>query len=177
MKNYRNLRLAVLEMLGLPSFISPEWDHLFSVLSRQWFSRVWIIQELLAAKACISLCGGDIIDSCMILRIGQIIEEEKLLASIRNSNRKRILTVNIASLATLKLKEKKTDLLELLWSTHLFQATDSRDRVFVLVYMAHEMTPGMISDLIDYKLNTNEVLNRIASISLCQGTLDLLSFA
>jgi hypothetical protein len=177
MRNYQNLRLSELTMLGLPSPNSPRWDHLFSVLSRQWFSRVWVIQELVAAKACIFLCGGGIIDSSMLLRLGQIIEENKLLASIRNFNRKRILAVDIASLATLKLKEMKTDLLELLWSTHLFQATDPRDRVFALVHMAHEMTPGMISDLIDYKLNTHEVLYKTASISLCQGSLDLLSFA
>ncbi|KAH9215457.1 heterokaryon incompatibility, partial [Leptodontidium sp. 2 PMI_412] len=38
------------ETLGLPGFISQGWDHLFSVLSRPWFSRVWVIQELVAAK-------------------------------------------------------------------------------------------------------------------------------
>jgi hypothetical protein len=96
-RKYQSLRLDELEKLGLPDVTSRVWDHLFSVLSRQWFSRVWIIQELVAAKACIFLCGGDIIDSSMLLRLGQIIEEDKLLASIRNVNRKRILGVNVAS--------------------------------------------------------------------------------
>jgi hypothetical protein len=80
-------------------------------------------------------------------------------------------------LATLKLKEKQIDLLKLLWSTHLFKATDPRDRVFALVHMANEMTPDMISDLIDYRLDTHEVLNKTATISLYEGSLDVLSFA
>jgi hypothetical protein len=48
--------------------------------------------------------------------------------------------------------------------------------VFALVHMAHEMTPDPISDLIDYRLDMSEVLHKIAGISLCQGSLDLLSF-
>jgi Heterokaryon incompatibility protein (HET) len=176
-RSYQSLSFTELAELGLPDITSPGWDHLFSVLTRQWFSRVWVIQELVAAKECIFLCGGDIIDSSMLLQLGQIIEEDKLLASIRNFNRNRILGVNIACLATLKLKEKQNGLIELLWSTHLFQATNPRDRVFAIVHMAHGMTPDMISDLIDYKLDTYEILNKTASICLRQGSLDLLSFA
>ena len=84
---------------------------------------------------------------------------------------------NVARLAALKRMEKKTDILELLWSTHLFRATDPRDRVFALLHMAQEIAPDMISDLIDYRLDTDQVLVKIASLSLCKGSLNVLSFA
>ena len=175
-RNRQNFRITELENLGL-SITSPEWDYLFSVLTLQWFSRVWVIQELVAAKKCHFLCGDDIIDSSMLLWLGEIIEEDKLLTSIRNFKRNRILGFNVASLATLKMKEKQHDLTELLWSTHLFQASDPRDRVFALVNMAHKVTPRMFSDLIDYRLNTHEVLIKTADIILRQGSLNILSFA
>lgn len=166
-----------LQSLGLPGVISNAWDDFFSIFSRQWFGRVWIIQEFVAAKECVFLCGDDIIDSSTLLRVGQLIEDDSLLRSMRNFNRRRHLGANVARLAALKRMEKKTDILELLWSTHLFRATDPRDRVFALLHMAQEIAPDMISDLIDYRLDTDQVLVKIASLSLCKGSLNVLSFA
>ena len=175
--NYRNFRITELNNLDLPAPTSPEWDYLFSVLTLPWFSRAWVIQELVAAKMCYFLCGDDIIDSSMLLWLGEIIEKDKLLSSMRNFKRNQILGVNVTSLATLKREGKQHDLTELLWSTHLFRASDPRDRVFALLNMAHEVTPRTFSNLIDYRLNTYEVLIKTADIILRQGSLNLLSFA
>lgn len=101
-KTYQSPRIAGLKGLGLTVFTSLEWDHFSSVLSRQRFSRVCLVQELLVAKK-IFLCGGDIIDSSMILRLGQIIHKDKLLASIRSLKRNGILAVNVDRLAAMKL--------------------------------------------------------------------------
>ena len=171
------LCMTGLGKLGLPSFFSEQWDPLFNILTLPWFSRVWVIQELMASKACVFLYGSDIIESSRILRIGQIFDESKLLSSLRNFSRNRVLAANVASLAALKWGKNRTDLLELLWSTHLFRATNPRDRVFALLNMAQSLDSGMVSDLIDYKLNPHEVLNRTARLCLRQGTLDVLSYA
>jgi len=46
--------------LGLPSLDAPKWESLKVYLSRPWFSRVWIIQEVAAAKEAIVIVGDDI---------------------------------------------------------------------------------------------------------------------
>ncbi|CAO2647558.1 Nn.00g084800.m01.CDS01 [Neocucurbitaria sp. VM-36] len=45
--------------VGLPSVDSKEWDSLNEFLSRPWFSRVWIIQEVASASEAILLVGKD----------------------------------------------------------------------------------------------------------------------
>jgi hypothetical protein len=175
-QSYRKIRVSELATLGLPGLVSPQWNTLFSVLSRDWFSRVWVIQELVAATMCIFLCGDESIDSSILCRVGKIIEENKLLSSIRNFDRTRILAVNVNCLAGLKLK-RELDFNTLLWSTHMFKASDQRDRIFSLIHMASGLTFNTISELINYRLSTHEVLTKCACISLVQDSLDVLCYA
>jgi hypothetical protein len=64
-----------LERLGLPAADSKHWEYLCELLSRKWFTRVWITQEAVlsaAEKTCFS-CGDSFIpwktlaDACMYL--------------------------------------------------------------------------------------------------------------
>jgi Heterokaryon incompatibility protein (HET) len=175
-QKYQKIRFTELATLGLPELASPAWNDLFSVFSRDWFNRVWVIQELVAARTCLFLCGDEFVDSSIFLRVGEIIDESKLLSSIRNFERSRILAINIGFLAYLKSKEKH-DFNTLLWSTHLFKASDQRDRIFSLVHMACGLKSNFVSDLIDYRLSVPEVLTKYARISLAQGSLDVLCYA
>ncbi|KAH7261595.1 heterokaryon incompatibility protein-domain-containing protein [Fusarium tricinctum] len=52
-----------LERLGLPVADSKQWKYLCELLSRQWFTRVWIIQEavLSAAESTYFSCGDSFI--------------------------------------------------------------------------------------------------------------------
>ncbi len=49
--------LNAAERLGLPLFTDPVWFHLCEFFTRDWFYRVWIIQELALSKTATILCG------------------------------------------------------------------------------------------------------------------------
>jgi hypothetical protein len=42
----------------LPHRNDPSWEALRTFLSRPWFSRVWVVQEVAMARRAIVLCGG-----------------------------------------------------------------------------------------------------------------------
>ncbi|PVH92438.1 HET-domain-containing protein [Periconia macrospinosa] len=162
---------------GLPNFCVKKWNPLFHILTQSWFTRVWIIQELVASKACVFLYGSDTIDASTLLRVGHAFDKNKFLSSLRNLDQNKHQAVNIASLASLKWTENKPDLLELLWSTHLFQATNPRDRVFALLNMAYDLDSQDISSLVDYRLHPHEVLKKTARLVIHKKMLEALPYA
>ena len=46
----------------VPVQIDPRWTALFGVLDRKWFSRCWIVQEVMANDNVIVHCGNDQLD-------------------------------------------------------------------------------------------------------------------
>ncbi|KAI0199526.1 heterokaryon incompatibility protein-domain-containing protein [Astrocystis sublimbata] len=51
-------RRQVLDRHGLPARGQPQWVHLWKLLSRRWFSRIWAIQELVLAAKVEFVCGS-----------------------------------------------------------------------------------------------------------------------
>ncbi|KAI1840931.1 hypothetical protein JX266_012867 [Neoarthrinium moseri] len=49
------------ERLGLPQADSESWKALWSLLGRSWFSRLWIIQEVILSTSPWAMCGYDCI--------------------------------------------------------------------------------------------------------------------
>jgi hypothetical protein len=63
------------EELGLPDRFHPSWKALCGFLTRPFFFRVWIIQEILVAKECIFQFGEYKVDRKIIFGIGACMEE------------------------------------------------------------------------------------------------------
>lgn len=42
---------------GLPDISQKEWDALASIYLRQWFNRVWVLQEIVLAQSVVCFCG------------------------------------------------------------------------------------------------------------------------
>jgi hypothetical protein len=63
------------EELGLPDGLHPSWKALCGFLTRPFFFRVWIIQEILVAKECIFQFGKYKVDRKIIFGIGACMEE------------------------------------------------------------------------------------------------------
>ncbi|KAK4160198.1 heterokaryon incompatibility protein-domain-containing protein [Cladorrhinum sp. PSN259] len=51
---------------GLPRITQAEWDGLASLFLRQWFSRVWIVQEIVLARYVLMFCGDKKLDWAQI---------------------------------------------------------------------------------------------------------------
>ena len=45
------------EALGLPDEYDQRWSAAIRILSRQWFTRIWAVQELVVARQATFLCG------------------------------------------------------------------------------------------------------------------------
>ncbi|KAH8593881.1 hypothetical protein B0O99DRAFT_688315 [Bisporella sp. PMI_857] len=77
---------------GLPRWDSPPWSPLFSMYHRAWFTRLWMVQEVVLAKSVGVLFGGASLDwetlrSCahvllIVIRPGQLPPNQALMGAV-----------------------------------------------------------------------------------------------
>jgi hypothetical protein len=68
------VRQDSLDSLGLPSQEDPHWKALLDIIYRQYFYRIWIVQELVVAQRCDVRSGSFSIDLEAVLSIGPLVE-------------------------------------------------------------------------------------------------------
>ena len=173
-----------LHALGLPDMHDPAWDAAVKILSRPWFSRVWIVQELLVARRSICLCGKVEVNPTLIIEFATNVA--KFSTSINTISLRAFATFcslersrgNARTLFLLGEYENRR-LWELLVSTREFEASDLRDKVFALV----ALTDDIADDFIDYGRSLRQILVDVAIFALTRPSvklaraLDLLSYA
>jgi hypothetical protein len=74
------------DKLGLPKIEDPKRKALCRVLFRPYFFRVWIIQEILAAKQCIVQCGSHIVDQRVIFAITNAADKFHFISNMITAN-------------------------------------------------------------------------------------------
>ncbi len=62
-----------LSMFGLPEITDPKWRILSAFLTRRWFKRLWVVQEVVMAHEIEVLCGRSIIEWPLIGLVGDIL--------------------------------------------------------------------------------------------------------
>ena len=147
-----------LENSGLPEeFSDSRWAHLFHLLTKEWYSRIWIVQEFLVAASCIFSCGQlemgpkVLLSVCTHLstqyqlRAAMIISGSGTGASLGGSN--------LNYLRRKQREERGLDLLVLLGITKAFKSTDPRDRIFALIGLQNDIP----LDCIDYSHELSSV--------------------
>ena len=149
---------------GLPPVWTRSWAALWSLLDRPWFSRVWVWQELIFAKACTMLCGSLHLDPEMLLDVAYIVR------NAQTSARPTIATVT-GVLGLAKGGYPKGQLLHLtglMLFTRALQASDPRDKVFALVGIASDVS----CDFIDYEKSVAELHTGIIKKSLTETWIE-----
>jgi Heterokaryon incompatibility protein (HET) len=166
---------------------SPSWASLFRLFQRPWFSRMWVVQELLYARQYSMLCGDYSIDPRVLFRVVRKFVEMHDLRSIgtiaaASQGEQVFKLLEIYTLGGLKEDfddGRLYDLIELCAMTKDFQTTDPRDKVFALMGLASDVGP----DFIDYRLEIDDIRIRVAKARLMpiaetkKAPLDLLSSA
>lgn len=138
-----------LHALGLPGMREPAWDAAVKILSRPWFSRVWIVQELLVARRSICLCGQVEFNPTLIVEFASNVA--KFFTSINTTSLRAFATYqslersrgNARTFFALGEYENRR-LWKLLWSTREFEASDLRDKVFALVGLTDDIADDFI---------------------------------
>jgi hypothetical protein len=118
---------------------APYWSALGALLCKRWFTRVWILQEIVVAQQALVMCGPHNIPWCEfeeVIRLFRLCTMEGLL-DYGNRNPRRplpgLLTVHLIRYMRnlLKYGEKST-MLELVTFTRRLHATDPRDKLYSL---------------------------------------------
>jgi hypothetical protein len=139
----------VLTTLGLPPFpTSPAWLAVMSLFARPVFHRIWIVQELVAARRAEVYCGSsapfeyrDIEYAlCFLQKTGWLYTMDTLLAKGENKASSFVAVTAIRSIwiqnPTVELwKKQRQTLVE---TTRRFEASDPRDKVFAFLPLVND---------------------------------------
>ena len=161
------------ESCKLPALNDPSWGSLLELVQRPWFSRVWIIQEVVVSRNAIlrrgklklawkDFCFGFLfaINAGFIYRRTDVFQHSLAYQQL------------IPLILTTYLK---FDLVSLLQSHRLTGATDLRDKVYALIGLSTLIESEAHSIIPDYSLSTEAVYTEIAKAIISKSpSLDIL---
>lgn len=153
----------------LPENDDPVWDSLNMLLSREWFSRIWIVQELVLGSKVEMLCGNESI-------LWEDFFESIVIAWEHRSdalpNAEAALAMGFAR-RHLKLTQHKLGFFQLLESFSHTKATKFEDKMFALLGIASDVAEEEFDP--DYGSGVQAVAQRYAVKFVEKGmVLDLL---
>ena len=157
------------------------------ILSRAWFQRIWVVQEISAAQRSVFWSGSERARTEVITHFGWYFqfmpervrrrfeaESSLLIIEARLANIKAF--ARLSASARRAGNEEGPSLIRVLRQTQLFKATDPRDKVFAMISFSRHSHDDAI---VDYSKSLEEVLFSVASTTLTQrpSSLNLLHFA
>ena len=156
----------------------PYWEALDELLTRPWWERTWIVQEIWCASDAVLQCGTSIIEWKTFQMamdyseawddIGDALEGMKRQSQWDKLRRRYTLAINLA-----KARVNGSSLSSLLWNTWDRASTDPKDKVFVVLGLVGD-TQG-ISVAPDYRKSMEQVYRETAHhIIANEGRLDIL---
>lgn len=151
-------------------------DGLMDIAARQYFTRLWVVQETAIAKRVILACG-----QYSIAWENQITEILRFLRSLKAASlspewRISHLEVDLSPLINLLQMQLDTgpqyalweetrplpDLLEIAYDTRHRQTADMRDHLYALVTLLYRRLPGLVSEFrIDYTMSVEETYEQL----------------
>lgn len=148
----------------LPPVESSAWTALIKLFRRDWFFRVWVIQEAVSAKNLSVVCGNLSVNWQHIVQVSRVCRETGLLGGYTTESPVRG-THSAAVIDLLKSPGNGVTLLKLLALTRCYKATDPKDKVFALLDIASD---GGSFEKYDYAHSTKHVFYSVAHRSLFQ---------
>ena len=175
--NVRALRWAEQLTGRNPTLHIPAGVHLYRTLSRPWFRRVWVIQEIamsgdravILASPTDMISWPDFIRGCKLMVTGISNEKGNLSYALKLEEARKKLSASLTKSATLD------PLLIVLTTYRWFEATDPRDKIYALLGITR--TDALSQRIhIDYSISFQELCRRLACVHLqWSGNLSLLS--
>ena len=152
-------------------------DALDNLLTRGWFLRIWVIQELVCARKATIMCGNQSMEWERFLDFARTIREEgsyisslsvALMVTLDNLNQ-------IGYQKEQRCLGKQSSLLDLLFTFRECQASDLRDKIFALVGLADGQTIAACTP--DYSKDVSEIYRNLAShLIITERNPDILTF-
>ncbi|KAM6478082.1 HET-domain-containing protein [Trichoderma sp. SZMC 28011] len=144
-----------------------DWFALIPVIQSSWFNRVWCIQELVLASNPLIVTRDSIISWDQFARAVLELRTQFDTYRMKSQRHNNQSIENFYFLHDMRQKHKKKrsqrhNLLELLFLTRGFQATDPRDKLFALVGLAGDVLSSDWEVTPNYDLTVAEVYHRFA---------------
>ncbi|KAK3339433.1 heterokaryon incompatibility protein-domain-containing protein, partial [Neurospora tetraspora] len=148
---------------------------ILTLLQRPWFRRIWVLQEVAAARHILIKCGSAEVDgSAFCLGLDALNLSNKLPADLRA----RILSVTYLIRGAIfrpKYATSQSDnfsldirpLGELIEMYHTREATDRRDKVYALLGMSSD-NPTAAGLFTDYKISWKQLFNKLIHFFLSE---------
>ncbi|VZH95060.1 unnamed protein product [Fusarium fujikuroi] len=161
--------------LSLPTRDSLAWDALNSMLAAPYFSRVWIIQEIVLATD-FALLWGDITISKRDFHNFRIAALYYKLSDGDVQKDSPVVMWNAVTLWYMGLyKVGDSGLLHLVSLTSSSNATDARDKIFALIGLAGDRSYGVVPD---YSRSETEVFSDFArSAIIAENNVNILNYS
>ncbi|EHK23063.1 uncharacterized protein TRIVIDRAFT_222322 [Trichoderma virens Gv29-8] len=144
-----------------------DWSSLIPVIQSPWFSRVWCIQELVLASNPLIVTRDSMISwdafAKAVLELRMQFEAYRMKTHHRdNQSIENFYFLHDMRQRHKKRRKQRHSLLELLFLTRGFQATDPRDKLFALVALAGDVLSSDWEVTPNYELSVAEVYHRFA---------------
>lgn len=160
-----------------PAVYDEVWYRFHNLFNRPWFSRIWIIQEVVMASGDPDvLCGPFKLSWSTVVRVSNFFQYVGFSgATIRKSRTSHVGLVE-------NIRQGPRSLWTLLWYSSSFASTEPRDRVFALYGLVHpaETNTLLASEYfkIDYQTSVKDVFrDMMFGYIMHYGYLDLMSEA
>ncbi|ORY13402.1 heterokaryon incompatibility protein-domain-containing protein [Clohesyomyces aquaticus] len=161
---------------------SPGWGALGNLLSRPWFQRVWVIQEVALSRDVHVLCGDQGLRWEEIASMVEGLFERRLLHLIKLPQRPNSLTSGSSTLWGMQdIRRKLTggrtqSLSAVFFSTLGFLSTNAKDKVFGIMGLIDPKHAAALD--VNYQNTEAEVYSKAAQISLMsEGSFDIICLA
>jgi hypothetical protein len=150
-------------LLGQLTLEDNRWDEyrtgLRQLLNRQWFKRVWILQEVANARKAIVCCGTRSVPAEIFACAPSVIGEEP------EPHCQAVLQIMPGPSRSGSWWRQKRDLCTLLRRFQTSKATDERDKIYALLGMSSDPLDTQNID-IDYKKPTHQVVHQAVTYLL-----------
>ncbi|KAI9730858.1 MAG: hypothetical protein M1834_005576 [Cirrosporium novae-zelandiae] len=163
----KQLSESQLQDKSLPPFHAREWRALSALLSRPWFGRMWVLQELAVSSSATILCGKQQVSwnvlRDLILRMSTAGTWDNLFKVHRPQGTSAdFLRSRLRHITEFKLNYEgnhSMSMKRLLLGSRWFEASDPRDKVFALL----GLTPANHGIFPDYTKNVDEIYRKVAA--------------
>jgi hypothetical protein len=161
---------------------SKQWQALISLMSRPWFTRRWVVQEIALASAATLHCGNKMIKWTDFADAVDLVGADSTLNSLweaRTIPATHLVYAsnNLCRKSSQNSETEKLRTLDVLLSTlTAFVVTDPADTIFALLALARDITPdGEYSIRVDYSKKIEEVCADFLNFSRHRsGFLDMI---
>jgi hypothetical protein len=161
------------------------WKALRELINRPWFSRIWVIQEVVVAKKALVICGKDVLPWKVIKATAEAMMAASFpdeaggrswmnivaisgAVRVHNGERQTKTVVESRDFGIHVRDEEDTDaveshkLLNLLMGTLHTDATDPRDKIYGLFGLVESLTVSMPPIKVDYRVPVEELYRDVA---------------